>query len=81
VSVTVVIPAKTGSGLQWAQGTIYSMRVQIPPWEEAILRGNGRPRDPAKTAEPIKMLFGLWAGLGWAQEIMLEVGSRWEGVI
>jgi len=43
-----------------------------PPWEWAILRGEGRPivkyRDTevscAKTAEPIEMPFGLWAWMG-----------------
>ena len=43
-----------------------------PLWEGAILRGKGRPivkyRDIAvscaKTAEPIKIPFGLWARIG-----------------
>jgi len=43
------------------------------PWEGAILRGKGAPHCKvwghsavpcAKTAEPIEMPFGLWAGMG-----------------
>jgi len=44
-----------------------------PPWEGAILRGKGASHCKvygqsavpcAKTAEPIEMLFGLWARMG-----------------
>ena len=43
-----------------------------PPWEGEILRGKGRPivkyigtlcGHLCKTAEPIEMPFGLWAGM------------------
>jgi len=62
------------------------MRVQIPSWEGAIFGGNGHPivkyRDTvicAKTAEPIEMLFGLWAQMGsrsharWGPEVLRNV--------
>ena len=37
-----------------------------PPWEGAILRGNGRPIVVicAKTAEPIDWPFGFWTWVG-----------------
>jgi len=55
---------------------MYYMRVHIPPVGRRNIEGKRLPivkhRDTAvicaKTAEPIKMLFGLWTG--WAQENM-----------
>jgi len=54
-----------------------------PPWEGAILRGvraarskvKGRSsRTCAKTAEPIEMVFGLWAWVG-SGNYVLDGGS------
>jgi len=74
-SATVVSPAKTAEpiAMPFELRTRADPRnpvldgVQIP-WEEAILRGEGRPiakyrafcDELCKTAEPIEMPFGLW---------------------
>jgi len=70
-SVTLVSPAKMAEPIEMpfglrtrlAQGTLYYMGLQIPPWEVAILRGEGASHYSvvicAKTAEPIEMPFGL----------------------
>ena len=60
------------------------------PWEEAILRGKGRPivkyRDTtgicAKTAEPIEMPFGLWTWMGPRNHALDGVQiPPWEGEV
>ena len=97
-SVTLVSPAQTaepiemqfGLGTWLGPGNHVLDGVQIPPWEGAILTGKGRDivkyRDTvvicAKTAEPIEMLFGLWAWMD-PRNHKLDGGPdlQWEGTI
>ena len=80
-------PAKTAQPINMpfglrtrvGQETMYWMGIQIAPWVEAILRGEGAAYcqvyghsavSCAKTAETIKMPFGIWTRVGQRNHVL-----------